>query len=188
MTLWDADLLKLLPAFMRDDAANIGLTNGSNPLIQDLAARASLLSTWDRIENLPENELDALAWELNTKWYSQDADIETKRRLIKESDHVYMKLGTRWAVEEVISAYYRNGIVQEWFEYGGEPFTFQVLVGAPLDEAEYQRMVRIVGEVKNARSVLVGAFWSGTWGYYRAAKTWGDLAMGTWEDAKEGDV
>ena len=89
MKLQDLDFIRLIPQFMRDDQAVRGLANGLNQLIPDLDAHSKRLSTWDCIDELPESEIDALAWELNILWYDYGATIETKRDLVKNSDKVW---------------------------------------------------------------------------------------------------
>ena len=39
-----------------------------------------------------------------------------------------MKGGTKWAVETALSAIYPDSVVQEWFEYNGEPYTFRLQI------------------------------------------------------------
>ena len=126
MTLSELEFIRLLPQFMRDDAAVKGLSFGLDIVIPQLAESVKHLTTWDHIDSLSEDELDELAWELNILWYETDADIAVKREVIKNSDKVYQHLGTKWAVENVVNSYFGNGHIKEWFEYGGEPGRFRV--------------------------------------------------------------
>lgn len=96
MTLQNLEFLRLLPAFMREDAAVQGLSAGLDIIIPQLAERVKHLTTWDQIDHLTEAELDELAWELNILWYALDADIDIKRDLVRNSDMVYRHLGTKW--------------------------------------------------------------------------------------------
>lgn len=197
MKLNNAVLLRLLPAFMRSDAANQGLAAACDPMIHDLAARAEKDKTWNQLGSMSSKELDDLAWELNIEWYYPNADIETKRRIIRESDLVHARLGTKWAVEEVISAYFGNGRVEEWFEYGGEPYCFRVFSDNLLSTKEdAQRFVAALNIVKNVRSrldaILINRTWSDvlsrdyfTWagvlGPTGAENTWDIIAGQLWE-------
>lgn len=126
MKLQTADIMRLLPYFMREDDANNALASGVNPLIHALYDGAVRLQTWDKLEVLTEPELDKLALELNIAWYNDTADRETKIQLIKDSDLVYSRLGTKWAVERVVNTYFGSGEVEEWFEYGGKPYFFRI--------------------------------------------------------------
>lgn len=131
MKLEQIDLLKLLPEFMRGDRANKGLAAGASAVLKDVAVKTKLLTTWSQIESMTDEQLDELAWELNIEWYKSTADLQTKRAIIKNSDKVHAKLGTKWAVEQIITDAFGEGVVREWWEYGGEPYHFKVLSTNP---------------------------------------------------------
>ena len=65
MNTSNVDIVKLLPQFMREDGAAQGISGAVNPAIQDISKRLDLFSSWDKIDELPEAELDEIAWELN---------------------------------------------------------------------------------------------------------------------------
>lgn len=162
MRLSDADILKLLPLFMRDDDAVKALAKAVNKLIQDPGAKYKQLRTWDQIDYMDHEQLDELAWELNIDWYSSALDLERKRKIIKISDQVHRKRGTKWAVEQLISAYFGPGYVQEWFEYGGPPFEFKVLTtNKAVTDEMYQEFIKIAKTTKNVRSRLEGVYYYG---------------------------
>lgn len=126
MRLNDLQFIRLLPHWMQEDKADIGLANGMDAITKPVIQRLPLLSTWDQLDNIDEWELDEIAWEWNMFWYDNSAPIETKRQLIKTGLQVWSKLGTKWACEQVISAYFGDGYIREWFEYGGQPGRFRV--------------------------------------------------------------
>ena len=155
MRLSEADILKLLPAFMRDDEAVVALASGSNKVTRQLANSIRLLSTWDHIAEMTSKELDELAWELGIEWYDSAASMEAKRSVIKESDQVYAKLGTKWAVERIVASYFGTGVVREWWEYGGEPFHFKVLSDNPeLVNAHLDKFMALLQTVKRKSAWL----------------------------------
>ena len=159
MNLNELEFIKLLPMFMRDDDAVKGLAAGIDEIIPALSTSLSTLSTWDRIDSLSEAELDDLAWELNIQWYDTGADVGVKRELIKNSDKVYRHLGTKWAVENVITTYFGEGYVSEWFEYGGEPGRFRVYSTNPtLTQERLTEFVNLLNKVKRASAKLDGIF------------------------------
>jgi phage tail P2-like protein len=163
VTLGTLDFLRLLPVFMRGDGAARGLAAALDRVVPSFAERAHALSTWDVIDVLPESELDELAWELYITWYDSGADIETKRELIRSSYLVRARFGTPWAVEEFARAHFGNGVVSEWFEYGGEPFFFRLYVVVD-PRADYgvgrRRLLDGLWRVKNVRSHLDEAFFT----------------------------
>ena len=155
MRLQDIEFIKLLPQFMREDSAVIGLSKGVDEVIKRMDATVSTFSTWDKIDELSEEELDALAWELNIPWYRTDATIYIKRQVIKDSEQIRSKLGTKWAVERVIVTYFGDGYVQEWFEYGGEPGHFKVISSNPtITNENMLEFLSLLEKVKRASSIL----------------------------------
>lgn len=155
MTLQTLDFARLLPQFMRDDPAIKGMAAAINSIIPGLSRSVKRLSTWDIIDELTETELDELAWELNILWYDKAAPIATKRQLVKDSDRVYRHLGTKWAVENVIRAYFGDGKIEEWFEYGGQPGHFRVVSSNPsLNAEKITEFMALLGSVKRHSSHL----------------------------------
>ena len=159
MKLSNIEFIKLLPQFMQNDDAVRGLAAGIDSIIPQLAADLEKLSTWDCINKLSAKELDELAWELNIPWYDTGAPIDVKRNLILDSDKVYKKLGTKWAVENVINTYFGDGYVEEWFQYGGDPGRFRVYSTNPtLNESEFSEFLHLLNKVKRASAKLDGIF------------------------------
>lgn len=157
MKLSNLDFIQLLPQFMRDDEAVRGLAAGINDIIPSLSASIEALSTWDHIDNLSEDELDELAWELNILWYDHSATLAVKRDLVRNSDKVWRYIGTKWAVENVIMTYFGEGHIEEWFEYGGEPGRFRIVAKNPsLAEETLQEFMNILNKVKRASAKLDG--------------------------------
>ena len=157
MKLKDLEFIRLLPQFMRGDAAVQGLAAGLDSIIPDLHTSVKNLTTWDHIDELSEAELDELAWELNIPWYEASASIAIKREVIKASDLVHMRLGTKWAVENVIRTYFGSGYVSEWWEYGGEPGHFQVNSSNPsLNNESFNAFLHLLEKVKRASAKLDG--------------------------------
>lgn len=159
MKLSDIEFIRLLPQFMREDPAVQGLAAGIDSIIPNLSASLAILSTWDHIDELPESELDALAWELDVSWYDTGATIETKRDLIRNSMEVHRALGTKWAVESVIKSYFGDGYISEWFEYDGDPMHFRVYSNNPsLTNERLTEFLNLLGKVKRASAILDGIF------------------------------
>ena len=159
MKLSTLEFLRLLPSFMRGDLAVQGLSSCVDKVIPDLSGSIELLTTWDHIDELTEDELDALAWELNILWYDKGANLDTKRDLVKNSDKVYRHLGTKWAVENVIRSYFGDGYIREWFEYEGEPGHFRVYSTNPsLNNEKLTEFLNLLGKVKRASAKLDGIF------------------------------
>lgn len=157
MKLSTLDFIRLLPQFMRDDTAVQGLSAGLNEIIPPLSESVRTLSTWDQIDSLSEAELDDLAWELHILWYDINASIAIKRDLVRNSDKVWRHIGTKWAVENVITTYFGEGHIEEWFEYGGQPGRFRIVSKNPsLSEETLREFMNILDKVKRASAKLDG--------------------------------
>ena len=159
MTLSSLDFLRLLPAFMRKDGAVEGLAAAVNELFPPLSAATKRLTRWDRIDEMTEAELDEMAWELNILWYDATASVAAKREVVKNSDLVYKRLGTKWAVDNVIQAYFGDGYVSPWYEYDGEPGHFRVISSNPSINAEkLNEFLSILEKIKRKSTVLDGIY------------------------------
>jgi len=168
MRLSTADILKLLPEFMRDDEAVKGLGAAVNNLIKEPGQKFKTLRVWDQIDQLDHAQLDELAYELDIDWYSSSLPLENKRAVIKISDLVHSRRGTKWAVEELISAYFSPGFIMEWHDEGyinPRPFHFSVYTShRQVTDAMLQDFMAIAKVAMSVRSRLDGVWFSDTFG------------------------
>ena len=161
MKVSELEFLRLLPAFMRDDEAAIALSKAMNRLIGEPSKRLKTLRVWDNIDNLNEAECDELAWELDVDWYdSTGMSLEEKQATLKIAQQIKRKRGTKWAVEQLISAYFGEGYIMEWYEMYGTPYTIVALTTNPHITAQnFGKFVEAVKAAKNVRSHLAGVFY-----------------------------
>ena len=156
MRLNDCQTERLLPQFMQEQADNVAIARTLDPVIKYIASQIVLCSDWGVIDDLPEEFIDALAWELDIDWFAPKSDrtLDVKKELVKNADEVHKHLGTKAAVESVARDIFGNGTVEEWFEYNGDPGTFKLWTGTQLTNDNVARFMKTVGQVKNARSHL----------------------------------
>ena len=155
MDLKNIDLLPLQTRFMQEDTTTRGFCAAVTPQLQLAADRIKNCLIFSRIDELPGDVLDELAYELNVGWYDAAAEIEVKRELIKNSDKVRMYMGTPYAVEQVVQDYFGDGAVEEWFQYGGEPYHFRVVTSNASATSELaQRFTNAIEAVKRKSTVL----------------------------------
>ena len=161
MKISELDFVRLLPVFMRDDAAVIALSEAVNRLLGEPGKRLSTIRTWDKLDELNETECDELAWELDIDWYdSTGMGLEEKRDTIKLAQQIRRKRGTKWAVERLISAYFGEGYIAEWYEIGESPYTFMILTtNTSIVATDYDKFVTAINAAKNERSHLAGIFY-----------------------------
>jgi phage tail P2-like protein len=107
----------------------------------------------DEIED--ERLLDLLGWQFHIKGYDQARTIQEKRNLIKSAIELHRHKGTPYAIKKVFQALSLDATLQEWFDYGGDPYKFKVLVKNIIqDEDTYIKLTKLINEYKNVRSWL----------------------------------
>lgn len=125
--LKNVDILSLQTEYMKQDLTTQAISAALTTQFQQVANEVIMCELLTRVDELEEETLDLLAWELHIEWYDANAPVEVKRNLVKNSDKVHMYLGTPYAVEQVVQDYFGDGEVEEWYEYGGQPFFFRVV-------------------------------------------------------------
>ena len=74
---------------------------------------------------------------------------------IGNSERVYAKLGTPYAVEQIVADYFGTGEVREWYQYGGQPHHFKVLSDNPsLVNSNLGLFLKLLRTVKRRSSWL----------------------------------
>jgi phage tail P2-like protein len=187
-TIKNVDMLLLLPFFMRGDEASAALSRAVNKLVNEPGSRVNQLRVWDMVDDLGHAELDELAWELNIDWYNHEMSIEAKRLTIKAAPRIQERRGTKWAVEAAIGAVYPRSTVEEWWEYGGEPFHFRVILdisrGHDLpDIPQIKREIEMYKRLSTRLDEIV--IRTNTWGDMLRMK-WDELRHLTWRDIERG--
>ncbi|MEH7122121.1 phage tail protein I [Bacillus sp. JJ1773] len=108
------------------------------------------------IDNITDHALlDLLAWETHLDFYDTSLPIEIKRELIKKAPSFHRKKGTPAAVEELVATLFDEGRVEEWFEYGGLPYRFQVVTNNRSVTAERaEEFIKALNSVKRLSAHL----------------------------------
>lgn len=160
MKIQDLEFLRLLPQFMREDEGVQGLSKGVEEFLREIAQKAPTLATWSHIDQLSDEELDGLAWELDIDWYDSTPSREVKINQIRTAQLIKKRRGTKWAVEQAVKNIVGKAQLKEWFEFDGEPFTFEIIVKNPLVTEEiYTKILRQIEKAKNVRSRLVRIYY-----------------------------
>lgn len=154
--LQHTSLLDILPQNLLRDEQIKAAAQALDAELQKIteATREALLLP--RLDELPEAVIDLLAWQWHVDFYEPNMSLETKRQLVRESIAWHRLKGTKAAVETMVQAVFRGGVVTEWFEYGGEPYHFRVdILSAPQITAENTaRLLNVIDASKNIRSWL----------------------------------
>ena len=154
--LQSTSLLDILPPNLLTDKQIYAAARALDDELQKITAATKEALLLPRLDELPEEVIDLLAWQWHVDFYEPvGMNIDTKRRLIKNSIAWHRIKGTPAAVEQVVSAAFDTSHVQEWFEYGGKPYHFKVVTeDVTTDKDVLERMRRAIHAAKNARSWL----------------------------------
>ncbi|MEG1313341.1 MAG: phage tail protein I [Bacilli bacterium] len=109
----------------------------------------------DNIDNLKEEIVDLLAYELHVDFYDYSAVIKEKRQIVKTSVLSHMKKGTLFPVQNILDTFFQESIIKEWFEYGGEPGKFKVEISdSKVDYTPTNRIRKMIDSVKRTSQHL----------------------------------
>ena len=151
------NLLRTLPPALAQDEAMKALAGSLARLLAAQPQEIDKLAVYPHVDRLDGPLLDILAQDFKVDWWDSDYSTAEKRRTLSASWQVHKTLGTRAAVEKAASAVYPNTRVQEWFEYGGEPYRFKLDVGLgefEWDRERHKRLMWGLNFYKNLRSHL----------------------------------
>ena len=151
------NLLRALPEVLRNDESMAALAASVAQVLAQRPEEIQRLAIYPRIDELPEELLDILAYDFKVDWWDGDYTLEEKRRTLKDSWSVHRMLGTKAAVELAISSIYPGARVIEWFEYDGAPYHFKLKIDVATEDTSSERHRRVLERVrfyKNLRSHL----------------------------------
>jgi phage tail P2-like protein len=154
------DLTRALPPTLKADETMYALAKTIEAELKETIQLSRQNIIYARIDELPEALLDILAYDMHIDWYDSRYNVEAKRRIIKDSVKVHKRLGTKYAVEKALSDVFpQNSRVEEWFEYGGEPYRFRVIIDITDEEVTAEKQAITFANIffyKNLRSHLDG--------------------------------
>ena len=157
--VYSLDFTRALPPALKNDGSMLALAQVIATELQENIELAQLAVIYARIDGLPEELLDILAFDLHVDWYDFELPISNKRLILKDSVKIHKRLGTKYAVERAIGGIYPDSTVEEWFEYGGDPYHFKLLIDSTYEYADPEKHKRVLARVasyKNLRSTLDG--------------------------------
>jgi phage tail P2-like protein len=154
----DVKLAEILPANLNRDPQVESMAKAVQPQLDEINEAIPLLEIYKLIDD-PLDVLRMLA--LENQLYKDEWDlattIEEKRELVKQSFNLNMRRGTRWAVERVLQLVTGVTGVEEWFEYGGQPYHFRVTLDineGAISTEQILQASRLVRRYKPLRSPL----------------------------------
>jgi len=111
---------------------------------------------YSRIDELPEELIDILAYDMHVDWYDYSYPLKVKRDILKGSVRVHKKMGTKYAVEKALGALYPQSEVEEWYQYEGQPHHFHIVCDVTENRvtASFQDIINAVMMYKRLSSHL----------------------------------
>jgi phage tail P2-like protein len=137
--LYDAKITDGLPRIINEQAWVQALASATQNQIRKVLDFAAKTRAFAYIDDLEEPVLDDLAIELCTPLYRQTYPIEVKRQIVKNSLVYFSRAGTTAAVTELLQDIYCGAVIEEWFEYSGQPGRFRII----LDITQTQKEVSV---------------------------------------------
>lgn len=110
------------------------------------------------LDTATEPVLDALAINWKVDWYDTGYSVEQKRRIIKTALTVRRLMGTVGAVKLQADAIYPGTMLEEWFEYGGQPGTFRLYINVTDTTEEHPAIIYSPAEME--RRLITAKRWS----------------------------
>lgn len=156
MQIYNVELLKLLPVFMREDAFNVSFARYLSSFLQSTAVNLHKLSIWNAIEQLNDSECDMLAWELNIDFYSKQDSISVKRQNLKAGLKSKMNACTRDALQQALqehSGYSGNIVIKEWFENNSTFNHYSIAIYNP-GRYEADKIVKVLDSIGRKSAIL----------------------------------
>jgi len=151
----ESSLISLLPPNIRENSDVIAACKAIDGEFQLMADSIKNTLIFADINNVSEKLLDHLAIEINTDFYDNTLSLGTKRNLVKNALIYHFTKGTPHAVELLVTDAFDSAKVEEWFEYGGDPFYFKVTTSdAIIDPNKINQLIEAISSIKNMRSHL----------------------------------
>lgn len=155
----DASLYEILPYNIKSDNVEVqALSYAIQQSISMLCKFSDGVRIMAVIDDMPEKVIDNLAVELNLPCYHTESNINVNRALVKDAFIWHTIAGTASAIRRYFSTISQDTDIQEWFDYGGDPYHFRIIVTVPenqeITEDILIDMAQQIVKLKNARSIL----------------------------------
>ena len=161
------DFVKLLPAFMRAQADDSAMADALTPLLKARMQQLDSINLagflLDPSSGLSDAQasmlLDDFADFLELAWWRPDWDISTKREMMGMAEQLRECSESKWALQYILRAYFGDPLLQveEWYEYGGQPYCFRVL-STEVTVQEQLRFRDVINAVKRQSQEMEGVW------------------------------
>ena len=154
--IYGLSLRDIIPSSIASDPQIQAMIDALDPELQSVSFDTREALIYSRIDELSEDVIDLLAWQFHVDFYEpMGLPIEVKRGLVKTSILVHKRKGTKWAVEELCGIVFGDTQVRPWFEYGGQPYHFNISVDTTLpDQGAWEKFFLALDVTKSVRDWL----------------------------------
>lgn len=155
ISIQKVSLVDILPTNLLKDDRIRAAAKALDGELQDIAAATDRLPLLENISSLPDTWIDELLWEYHVEGVDLAVTKEEKINLVLNSIEVHRKKGTKAALKRILELLGMRGVVEEWFEYGGDPYTFRIQifdVARPITEDMLSKLNDLIIQYKNTRS------------------------------------
>lgn len=155
MTLSELDFSTFLPEWMKSDETAMALAYAVENQIKRVVEQIAALNIYPNIMEQSAAVLDELAWQFNIPEYRADLSLASKRALVQSAILTHRQRGAVAAVERVVTDIFGDGWVEEWPDYDGSPYHFNVHTSnISAGDTEAANFTAAVKATQNLRSVL----------------------------------
>ncbi len=161
--IYALSLADITPHNIAQDSEVSSLIAALDPELQEVSRSALEPLILARIDELPEQVIDLLAWQLHTDFYDLAGTLSMKRQAVKSSILWHMHKGTQWAIIEALRQIDISAEFVHWHDDNSQPYTFKlktIVTGDFYRTQGRDKLIasirRAVNESKAARSYLAG--------------------------------
>ncbi|MBR4904271.1 MAG: phage tail protein I [Selenomonadaceae bacterium] len=153
-SVYNPSLINILPASLLDDKKFFAVAKALDNILAQLSEDSKQTVFLPRLDELGGKVLDLLAWQLHVDNYEPlFLDDDTKRKLIRDSIQIHRTKGTACAVKTALADFDFISRIEEWFSFGGIPYTFRISVSSNFAAQDnFAAMLRTLRDTKNVRS------------------------------------
>ena len=154
----ESNVADILPESIKKDPMVKALGYAVNKQIMKIIDQSKRISMYGAVDELPDKILDLLAIEMRAQYYNSNLPINTKRDILKKTLVWHYHAGTLSAVQELVKFVWGSNMkIEEWFQFEGAPYTFQIELfdlDNIMDDQTMADFIEALRKVKNTRSWL----------------------------------
>lgn len=149
------NLTEILPPSVADDEKLFAVAKALDNALNYVQNNKNLVLLLPNLDDLPDDVLDHLATQYHCDFYDKNLAADVKRTMIRDSFAWHRIKGTPKAVQKILDMFMSNAYIEEWFDYGGEPFHFKIFAQSMRDLGDGDiSFWRMLWDAKNVRSWL----------------------------------